>query len=164
VRFSIVTPDVDEVEEGVAEDVAVQNAKRKAAWAAASAGATPVLAVDTVVSLDGRIYGKPADLIEARGTLEALSGERHVVMSGVCVIDERGPRTRLAHTGVRFRALGAELVDWYLASGEWRERAGGYAIQGRGAALVEAIEGDYTNVVGLPVPTLLELLPGLLEV
>ena len=85
-----------------------------------------------------------------------------MVVSGVCVIDERGQRTGSEHTGVRFRALGAELVEWYLASGEWRGRAGGYAIQGRGAALVEAIEGDYTNVVGLPVPTLLELLPGLL--
>ena len=63
---------------------------------------------------------------------------------------------------MQFRALDEALIDWYLASGEWRERAGGYAIQGRGAALVAAIEGDYTNVVGLPVPTLLELAPWLL--
>jgi septum formation protein len=80
----------------------------------------------------------------------------------VCVIAAGRTRTATATTEVQFRALDDELIDWYLASGEWRERAGGYAIQGRGAALVAAIEGDYTNVVGLPVPTLLELAPWLL--
>ena len=71
-------------------------------------------------------------------------------------------RSAAAQTGVQFRALDDGLIDWYLASGEWRERAGGYAIQGRGAALVAGIEGDFLNVVGLPVATLLELAPGLL--
>ena len=66
-------------------------------------------------------------------------------------------------TRSRFRALGEREIDWYLATGEWRERAGGYAIQGRGAALVERIEGDYWNVVGLPVPALLRLCPALLD-
>ena len=64
---------------------------------------------------------------------------------------------------MRFRALDPPLLDWYLASGEWRDRAGGYAIQGRGGALVEGIEGDYRNVVGLPVPLLLELAPELIR-
>ena len=72
------------------------------------------------------------------------------------------PKTAAATTLVQFRPLDEALIQWYVASGEWRERAGGYAIQGRGAALVAAIEGDYTNVVGLPVPTLLELAPWLL--
>ena len=84
------------------------------------------------------------------------------MISGVCVIAGGSTRTAAATTAVQFRALDDALIDWYLASGEWRERAGGYAIQGRGAALVAAIEGDYTNVVGLPVPTLLELAPWLL--
>jgi septum formation protein len=85
-------------------------------------------------------------------------------MSGVCLIDaERGHRTAVTSTIVQFRALSPQLLDWYLETGEWRERAGGYAIQGHGAALVSEIVGDYTNVVGLPVVTLLELMPSLLH-
>jgi septum formation protein len=85
------------------------------------------------------------------------------VVSGLCVVGESAsPRTAAATTSVEFRPGDPALLAWYLASGEWRERAGGYAIQGRGAALVASIEGDYTNVVGLPVPTLLDLVPGLL--
>src|SRR5262249_9808862 len=123
-----------------------------------------VLGVDTIVALGTTIYGKPADATEAQATLSGLSGRRHTVISGVCVIGGDGRRRSAgASTVVEFRAIGAELLDWYLESGEWRERAGGYAIQGRGAALVEAIAGDYTNVVGLPVPTLLELMPWILQ-
>ncbi len=162
VEFEVVVPDVEEVEAGPPLEVAVGNAKRKAqAVAGRSAGAV-VLGVDTVVCLDGRIYGKPGDVVEARATLSALSGRRHEVISGVCVIEpESGARTATAQTAVAFRALDDRLLGWYLSSGEWRERAGGYAIQGRGAALVAEIEGDYSNVVGLPVPTVLELMPGL---
>ena len=86
------------------------------------------------------------------------------MVSGVCLIEDGRSRTAAAQTAVEFRALSDELIDWYLASEEWRGRAGGYAIQGRGAALVAAIEGDYSNVVGLPVATLLELAPELLGV
>jgi nucleoside triphosphate pyrophosphatase len=122
-----------------------------------------VLGVDTIVALGRRVYGKPADEAEARATLEALAGRTHEVLSGLCAIGPDGrPRTAAARTGVTFRAFDAALVDWYLASGEWRERAGGYAIQGRGAALVTAIEGDYFNVVGLPVAALMDLLPRML--
>jgi septum formation protein len=78
------------------------------------------------------------------------------------VISDGRTRTAAATTEVQFSALHDALIDWYLSSGEWRDRAGGYAIQGRGAALVASIDGDYTNVVGLPVPTLLELAPWLL--
>jgi septum formation protein len=84
------------------------------------------------------------------------------VISGLCLIERGRIRTAAARTVVEFRRLEEGLIEWYLRSGEWRERAGGYAIQGRGAALVAAIEGDYLNVVGLPVTTLLELEPGLL--
>jgi septum formation protein len=157
-----VPPPVDELEEGPPREVALENAFRKAA-AVADAATAPVLGVDTVVALGRKIYGKPRDADEARATLLALSGRAHTVISGVCLIEETRPRTAVATTVVEFRRLGEELVDWYVNSGEWRERAGGYAIQGRGAALVQRIEGDYLNVVGLPLSTLLELAPWLLD-
>jgi septum formation protein len=125
--------------------------------------ATTVLGVDTIVVLDGGIYGKPGSEPDARAMLGALSGRVHEVVSGLCVAEGEAMRTACATTRVRFRSLSPSLLDWYLATGEWRERAGGYAIQGRGAALVAAIEGDYLNVVGLPVSVLLELLPALLH-
>jgi len=160
VEFEISVPQVEEVTEGPAPQVAMENAWRKAR--AAACADWVVLGVDTVVSLDGRIYDKPACVTDARATLTALAGRRHAVTSGVCVIEPSGQaRTATARTAVEFRALDERVLDWYLESGEWRERAGGYAIQGRGAALVATIDGDYTNVVGLPVPTLLDLIPGL---
>ena len=139
--------------------MASENARRKAL-------AVPgklVLGVDTLVALDGRIYGKPGDDEEARAVLAALSGATHEVVSGIAL---RGPggglREVVATTAVTFRPLTGETIDWYVATGEWRDRAGGYAIQGRGAALVAAIEGDYLNVVGLPVAALLDVAPELL--
>jgi len=125
--------------------------------------ASLVLGVDTVVVLDGVVYGKPADVAEARATLSRLSGRTHEVVSGIAVVEAGETRTASATTRVAFRPLDPATLDWYLATGEWRERAGGYAIQGRGAALVAAIEGDYLNVVGLPVTALLELLPKILH-
>ncbi len=172
VEFRVVVSGVEELEEGIAEEVAVENARRKARAVAAAqrgaggehggGGAEPVLGVDTVVTLDHRLYGKPADPVEAAATLRALGGRTHRVVSGVCVLEPGDERTAAAVTEVRFRALDDRVVAWYLRTGEWRDRAGGYAIQGRGAALVESIRGDYLNVVGLPVATLLNLLPTLL--
>lgn len=156
-------PEVEELEAGPPREVALENAFRKAAAAAARGAAGPVLGVDTVVSIGHRIYGKPRDREEARATLEALSGRAHMVTSGVCLIEDAGPRTAVATTVVEFRALADALIDWYVHGEEWRERAGGYAIQGRGAALVRRIEGDYLNVVGLPLSTVLELAPWLLD-
>jgi septum formation protein len=161
VVFTVQVPEVEELESGPPHEVALENAYRKASAVAAGSRQGPVLGVDTVVALGARMYGKPADPEEARATLTALAGRRHAVVSGVCVIEDGRSRTAAAQTAVEFRALPDQLIDWYLASGEWRERAGGYAIQGRGAALVAAIDGDYLNVVGLPVATLLELLPDL---
>jgi nucleoside triphosphate pyrophosphatase len=161
VEFSVRVPRIDELESGPPHEVALENAYRKASVIAAASSEEPVLGVDTVVSLGARLYGKPLDPAEARSTLRALAGRRHAVISGLCLIEDGKSRSAAAQTWVQFRALDDRLIDWYLASGEWRERAGGYAIQGRGAALVAAIEGDYLNVVGLPVATLLELAPGL---
>ncbi len=155
---------VDELEEGPPNEVAVENAYRKASAIASANPDALVLGVDTVVAIGARMYGKPADAAQAHETLEALGGRKHAVISGVCLIAAGRARTAAATTLVEFRALDEATIDWYVASEEWRERAGGYAIQGRGAALVAGIEGDYLNVVGLPVPTLLELQPNLLSV
>jgi septum formation protein len=114
------------------------------------------------VALDGVIYGKPGDERAARESLAALSGATHEVLSGVALLVGSEERTALARTAVTFRPLDRHLLDWYVATGEWRGRAGGYAIQGAGAALVRAVEGEYENVVGLPLATLLDICPQLL--
>ena len=157
--FRAIDVDVDEVEAGPAEEVALQNARRKALAGAAQAGG-PVVGVDTVVSLDGANWGKPADADAARATLRALSGRTHDVVSGVVVVEDNRARTATETTRVTFHELGEPVVEWYLASGEWRGRAGGYAIQGRGGALVAKVDGDYLNVVGLPVGALAGLFGG----
>ncbi len=158
----MIVSEVEELTAGPPHEVVAENAYRKASKVATGQPEAAVLGVDTIVSLGARIYGKPADVDEARATLQALADRRHLVLSGVCLIENGRARTAVASTLVEFRALDPRLLAWYLESGEWRDRAGAYAIQGRGAALVARIEGDYLNVVGLPLPTLLELAPGLL--
>ena len=116
------------------------------------------LGVDTTVVLDDRVHGKAADPADARRMLARLSGRTHTVVSGLCLLG--GSEDVLAHeaTDVTFRLLSHDLVDAYVRSGEWEGRAGAYAIQGRGAALVKCIDGDYLNVVGLPGALLVRLL------
>lgn len=157
----------------------LENARRKARaglerWAGAFAAnrsqappASLVLGVDTDVALAGRLLGKARDEAGARERLVALSGSAHEVLSGVCVI-EAGPggraadeRAGVARTDVVFRDLGELDIARYLASGEWRDRAGAYAIQGLGSSLVGSLHGDLSNVIGLPVPLLLQLAPNL---
>jgi septum formation protein len=118
----------------------------------------PVLAVDTTVALDGRIYAKPVDAGEAERMLERLAGRTHAVVSGLCLLTAAWEVVADETTLVTFRPLAARDLAAYVAVGEWAGRAGGYAIQGRGAALVERIEGDYLNVVGLPAALLVALL------
>ena len=118
-----------------------------------------MLGVDTLVALDGVIYGKPSSAEDAASKLRALSGRTHRVVSGLAL---HPGESVTVETAVTFRALPDEWIDWYVGTGEWEGRAGGYAIQGRGAALVREISGDYLNVVGLPVAALLDLMPGLL--
>ena len=152
---------VQELTAGPPEEVALENAYRKAAAVGAQPSAA-VLGVDTIVAVGSRIYGKPADRAAAGETLRALVGRRHAVVSGLCLIEGERVRTAAARTLVEFRELSEAAIEGYLDSGEWRERAGGYAIQGRGALLVRAIEGDYLNVVGLPVAALIDLAPWLI--
>jgi septum formation protein len=161
VAFTVRPSDAEEIAHGDPGEVALENALRKARAVQRQGAAELVLGCDTLVALSGTIYGKPADERIARTTLQALSGATHEVVSGLALLQGDEQRTALARTKVTFRALGEDLLDWYLATGEWRERAGGYAIQGAGAALVRSVEGDYENVVGLPLATLLDLCPEL---
>jgi septum formation protein len=128
-----------------------------------------VLGCDTIVVLDGVIYGKPPDEATARRTLGALAGRTHEVISGLALLLCDGPapveqRTAVARTRVTFRSLDAPLLDWCIATGEWRERSGAYAIQGAtGARLASGVDGELENVVGLPLRTLQELYPELFQ-
>jgi nucleoside triphosphate pyrophosphatase len=160
VEFSVVAPKAEELAEGEPRALVLENALRKAR----SVDGDVVLGVDTEVVLDGRSFGKPGSEGEAAVLLRRLSGRTHEVISGIAVRRSNGEeRTAMEVTRVTFRLLEQPDLDWYLATGEWRDRAGGYAIQGKGAALVEGVDGDYFNVVGLPVPALVELAPDLLS-
>jgi septum formation protein len=158
IAFSVQPSDAEELTEGDPDDVVVENARRKVE-------AVPgelVLGCDTEVFLDGKIFGKAEDEQQAESYLRLLSGRTHEVHSGLALRAANSDlQTAHAVTLVTFRALSDSVRTWYLGTGEWRGRAGAYAIQGRGSALVERIEGDFWNVVGLPVPKLLELAPDL---
>ena len=163
VAFEVRPVDVIEEDEGAPVAVAAENARRKA-LAGKARPQEVVLGVDTIVVTGLDIWGKPPDEDAARRTLRRLAGCTHRVISGVALVDEGGAvRVDKAVTEVTFRPLDDAMIEWYLGSGEWDGRAGGYAIQGRGGALVERIHGDYLNVVGLPVGTLLGLWPDLLD-
>ena len=151
--------DVEEETAGEPRAVAGENARRKAL---AIAGEL-VLGADTIVALDGDILGKPRDAAQAREYLARLNGRRHEVVGGIALASGGElVASDVVVTAVDFRAVDAATLDWYVATGEWQGRAGGYAIQGRGAALVEGIAGDYLNVVGLPLARLLQMRPELL--
>jgi septum formation protein len=164
VPFEVRPADVVEIEQGDPVEVAAENAMLKARAARRAETPEAVLGVDTLVTLEGNIYGKPADEGHARATLKALSDATHCVLSGVALLLPGGEeRTVVAATEVTFRVLSDELLDWYVAAGEWRGRSGGYAIQGRGSVLAREIRGDFQNIVGLPLAALLDLYPELLE-
>jgi septum formation protein len=159
VDFRVEVPELEEVVDGDPHEVVRENALLKAR----AVRGDRVLGADTAVVLEGQIFGKPADEHAAARFLDGFSGRTHEVMTGIAVVDHAEERCDVAVTRVRFRALDRATLEWYVDTGEWRHRAGGYAIQGKGAALVESIEGDYFNVVGLPVPALLRLMPDLLR-
>jgi septum formation protein len=156
VPFTVRPADVEEETHGDPVGVAEENARRKAA-----AVRSPLtLGADTLVAVDGDILGKPRDAAQAREYLARLAGRTHQVVGGIALArDGTVTDTAVEITQVRFRAADDELLDWYVATGEWQGRAGGYAIQGVGAVLVAGIDGDYLNVVGLPLARLLDL-PG----
>lgn len=149
--FDVVSPEYVEV-----GDDPVAHAVGKAR--SVEGGERPVLGVDTVVTCAGRALGKPVNADEAEAMLEFLGGKTHEVVSGLCLRTPAWEATGREVTRVTFRPLTPRDLAWYVTSGEWEGRAGAYAIQGRGAALVERIEGDYLNVVGLPAALLVRLL------
>ena len=143
-------------------DYARRMAREKAEAVASDHADAFVLGADTVVALGRRILPKAEDEAAARACLERLSGRRHRVLGGLAVIASDGRRAaRLVATAVTFKRLEAREIAAYLASGEWRGKAGGYAIQGRAAAFIPRINGSYANVVGLPLTETLALLTGL---
>jgi septum formation protein len=158
--FDVVAPDYVEHDppDAAAAYLVREHARGKARSVAAQADDRPVVGVDTAVSLGGRIYGKPANAAEAERMLEELAGDTHVVVSGLCLLAPGWELVEHEETRVTFRDLTPRELARQLAHGEWEGRAGGYAIQGRGAALVERVEGDYLNVVGLPAALLVRLL------
>jgi septum formation protein len=157
IAFEVVDVDVDELTAGDPIAVARDNALRKAEAGVARRPGERVLGVDTVVVLDGAIFGKPPSEAAARSTLRRLSGRTHEVVSGIALLDPANPQVAHEVTKVSFRELEDGDIERYVRTGEWSGRAGGYAIQGRGAGLVRRIMGDYLNVVGLPVGKLLDL-------
>ena len=160
IPFEVVAPEYVEHDPPDADPVELvrSHAQGKARSVAAGAGDRPVLGVDTAVVLDGVIYGKPANAADAERMLERLSGRAHVVVSGLCLLTPGWETVAEESTRVTFRALTPRDLAHYVGLGEWEGRAGAYAIQGAGAALVERIDGDYLNVVGLPAARLVRLL------
>lgn len=159
--FRVVVPDVEErMDRGLGPDELVKaiSAEKAAAAAELVGREALVIAADTVVALDGAILGKPSSPAHARQMLRSLSGRRHMVYTGVTVRQGDRTRTLSQATAVSFRSLDAGEIDAYIATGEPLDKAGAYGIQGYGAMLVEGIQGDYYNVVGLPVCALGETL------
>ena len=167
IPFETVPPRYEEHDPPDADSVRLvkEHARGKARSAAEGAGDRPVLGVDTTVVYGNRVYGKPDGPEQAAAMLDGLAGTVHEVVSGLCLLTPGWEELHHAVTRVTFRPLTARDIAAYVAEGECRDRAGAYAIQGRGAALVERIEGDYLNVVGLPAALLVHLLatrfPGL---
>jgi septum formation protein len=153
IPFDVVAPAYEE-----ADGDPVAHAVGKARSVAGVAGDRPLLGCDTEVLCGGRVYGKPETEAEAEQMLESLAGKTHEVVSGLALLTPWWEEVHREVTLVTFRPLDARDLAHYVASREWEGRAGGYAIQGLGASLVERIEGDYLNVVGLPAALLVRLL------
>jgi septum formation protein len=159
IPFDLVTPSYEEHD--VDDDPVTlvrAHAVGKARSVAAQAGDRPVLGVDTAVVVDGTAFGKPSRPEDAERMLETLSGRTHEVVSGLCLLTRAWEEVEHESTRVTFRTLTPRDVAHYIREEEWRDRAGAYAIQGLGSSLVESIEGDYLNVVGLPAALLVRIL------
>lgn len=161
---AVVPADIDEdpLRGELPAQLARRLASEKARAVAANHADAFVLAADTVVAVGRRVLGKPASADEARAFLQLLSGRRHRVLGGIALVAPDGRLVvKLADTAVRFKRLSDDEVDTYLTTGEWEGKAGGYAIQGAAAAFIPAINGSYTNVVGLDVAMTRAMLTGL---
>lgn len=140
------------------EDYVRRLARAKAAAVASLAGSLPIVAADTVVVVGDRVLEKPADDIEAAAMLRLLGGRTHDVLTGVVVRFGGLERERVARTQVRMAVLSEREIAWYVRSGEPRDKAGAYGVQGLASRFVDAVDGSYSNVVGLPVAVVYALL------
>ena len=158
--FTVVATEADEVafsEELTPAEIVVHNARAKARTVVVSADQT-VIAADTIVVIGNKILGKPVDAVDATRMLRLLSGRTHAVVTAICLRSGERETVEVVETLVTFAELTDELIVSYVATGEPLDKAGAYGIQGRGAVLVERIEGDYFNVVGLPLSRLAQML------
>ena len=158
IPFDVVAPDYEERDPSDADPVELVREHARGKARSVHVPGQVTLGVDTTVHLDGRVYGKAADKDEAAAMLGRLAGRTHAVLSGVCLVTADAEEVGHAETLVTFGPLATHELGRYVASGEWHGRAGAYAIQGLGGRLVERIEGDHLNVVGLPGALLVQLL------
>ena len=162
-KFKVISPNVDEHVDGnpsPAQMVEELSLRKAQAVARQTGGSELIIAADTVVALEGTVLGKPEDERDAFAMLSALSGNRHYVYTGVTVIRDGRAETQHEVTTVTFRELEPDEISHYIATGEPMDKAGAYGIQGLGALLVSGIDGDYFNVMGLPVYRLGRMLAG----
>lgn len=155
----VIVADAPEIKEGEPDALVMENARRKARAVAADHPGQTVIGADTVVYQNGRVLGKPRDRQDAVGMLQALSGAWHEVYTGVCVCRPDGTvDTRCDVSRVQFADLDADTIARYVDSGEPADKAGAYAVQGRAGMFVRRIEGSYSNVIGLPMALLRDML------
>jgi septum formation protein len=159
-EFETFAPEVDEGQfsDLQPEELVLRLSKEKAISVINQGAMLPVVAADTIVALDGKILGKPADESDAFSMLKMLSGKWHQVYTGVTVVKQDKVKTEVEMTEVKFRELSDKEIAAYIATGEPMDKAGSYGIQGKGALLVEQLRGDYYNVVGLPLVRLLRMM------
>ena len=159
VPYQVITADAEELKTGEPETLVMENARRKAQAVWRRHVDSVVLGADTVVYQDGRVLGKPKDPADARAMLHSLSGAWHTVYTGVCVITPDGKAdVRFDASRVRFVPLTDADIDWYIATGEPMDKAGAYAVQGRAGMYVSRIEGSFSNVIGLPMHLVRDML------
>lgn len=158
IPFEIRTADAEELKAGAPEELVMENAVRKAAAVAASHPGRLVLGADTVVYLENRVLGKPRDEKEAEEMLLLLSGAWHTVYTGVCLMRDGYRDVRSDTSRVQFSPLSIETIRHYISTGEPMDKAGAYALQGRGGMFVRRIEGSYSNVIGLPMAMVRDML------
>lgn len=161
-HFEVAAADIDETPRAaeLPDAYVLRLAREKAQAVARRHPGRPVLAADTTVVLDGDILGKPDDAAHALQMLTRLSGRAHEVLTGVALAGPGTPAAVVVRTRVSFRAASAQELAWYVATGEPLDKAGSYAVQGKGGFLVEALQGSPTNVIGLPLGETLALLRG----
>ena len=158
-EFKIITSAATEITDGAGAIIAAENAKAKALSVYASQPENAVvLGADTVVCLDNKVLGKPKSREDAFNMLASLSGSNHSVITGYAVASKEGIKTGYCETFVKFRPLTNEEINDYVATGECDDKAGAYGIQERASLFVEAINGDYFNIMGLPVAEIYPIL------